>query len=86
MTLTSDVFVPVLGYEGLYELSSSGQVRSLDRAVYCGRGARTNTRVIAGRMMKPVKDGVYYKYTLRDRDGKSRRHSIHRLVGTHFLP
>lgn len=46
-----EIWKPVPGLEGLYEVSPSlGAVRSLDRFVYCGRGAQ---RFAPGKAIKP---------------------------------
>lgn len=49
---------PVLGYEGQYEVSDHGRVRSLDREIepYSGRGARS----VKGRILKPYRSPRNY--------------------------
>lgn len=67
---------PVLGYEGYYEVSSRGRVRSLPRKVATSRGAR----VSPGRTLKtPTSTGGYLRVDL-SRDGISKSRSVHVLV------
>lgn len=60
---------PVVGYEGLYEVSDHGRVRSLDRAV---RGKDKRTQKIKGAILKPTKglDGRYRMSLYRDGERK----------------
>ena len=54
--MSAERWLPVVGFEGLYEVSDLGRVRSLDRIV--ARGGRGdysgNTRLAKGRVLKPV--------------------------------
>jgi len=53
---------PVEGYEGYYEISSTGHCRSLDRVVQVGNG----TRRVKGVLLKPyLNNRGYYVYGLR---------------------
>ena len=74
----------VAGYEGLYLVSSEGEVYALPKAVNNGRGVG----VRKGKFLKPGtrgKDGIYYKFVvLTNRDG-AKQHSVHRLVAGAFL-
>lgn len=76
--MTDEEWRPVVGYEGLYEVSSLGQVRSLDRWVSHWRGGRSR---LPGSVMKPDLSNPrgYERYTL-SRSGMTRRFSLHRLV------
>ena len=78
----SEIWAPVPDYEGLYEISSKGRVRSLDRRVRSRGGYRT----IPGRILKIKADGAYEYVCLTKRDGKSTCWRTHRLVGITFLP
>lgn len=41
MPRTAEIWKPIRGYTGLYEISSWGRVRSLPRTVKTSRGSRT---------------------------------------------
>jgi hypothetical protein len=47
--MTEEIWKPVLGYDGLYEVSSLGRVKSLDRITIYANGIRKNWK---GRIMK----------------------------------
>jgi hypothetical protein len=68
---------PVAGYEGAYEVSNLGRVRSLDRVVMGQRGPRRLT----GKMLRP---GAHNEYVTLNRNGRGRTYPIHRLVEAAF--
>ena len=68
---------PVVGWEGLYEVSDQGRVRSFDRTVHCKNG---RTRRYKGRLLKPQKSRDGYLRVALCRGDKPRRRYIHRLV------
>ena len=57
MTTSVEVWKPVVGYEGLYEVSDQGRVRSLDRTIKSAKGFYN----LNGKLLKPRKgSGGYY--------------------------
>ena len=70
-------WLPVPGYEGLYDVSDLGRVRSIDRLVPRDSGGRM--RIQRGRILKQGMRGRYQCVTLC-LDGKTERFSVHRLV------
>ena len=72
---------PVAGYEGIYEVSDHGRVRSLDRTVPHGH---TGTRRAAGRVLRPVIDSGGYPFVHLGRRPQ-RRVRIHVLVLETFV-
>ncbi|WYV99240.1 HNH endonuclease [Pseudomonas phage vB_PpuM-KoPa-4] len=48
--MTQEIWKPVVGFEGFYEVSSFGNVRSCDRLVKCSRGEKQ--RLWKGRSLK----------------------------------
>lgn len=74
---TQEEWRPILGYEGIYEVSSFGQVRSLDREDCAGRQRK-------GQMLRPSQqDG--YPFVLLCKDRARRAFRVHRLVADAFL-
>lgn len=70
-----------MGYEGQFEVSDHGRVRSLDRRVPCAGG---KTRMIRGQLLRPVvTDSGHLVVTLPGRPRRKTR--IHRLVLTAFV-
>ena len=65
---------PVVGYEGLYEVSSDGNVFR----VASGKGAR------AGRKLKPWINQVGYLTVVLYCNGVKKQHAVHRIVNQAF--
>lgn len=77
--MTEEIWRPVVGYEGLYEVSSYGRVRSLDRYVKCGYEAY---RLHKCKILSPII--TPYGYLSVGLQG--RMFMVHRLVAQVFLP
>lgn len=80
-----EIWRPIIGYEGLYEVSNFGNVRSIDHSA--NTNIRFNSkRIIRGRVLKlNLKNNGYYNVDLC-REGKISSKSVHRLVAEAFLP
>jgi hypothetical protein len=74
---------PVVGYEGLYEVSNQGRVRSLDRAVRHHRGGVQQRKGHIKRQ-STLKNG--YLGTALCKGGKEVQKKVHILVAEAFLP
>ena len=77
-----EMWKDISGYEGLYQVSNFGRVKSLPRTVRTrsGTGERSE-RIISG--------GTYsndYNFVCLRKNGFNRNHSIHRLVAEAFIP
>ena len=78
-----EVWKPIAGYEGLYEVSNQGRVRSLDRVVLRKNG---QSQLCRGRLLKPykkkkvAKDGGHYETLFLSRDGIARQFYVHHIV------
>lgn len=79
--LFNEIWKPIKYYEGLYEVSNKGNVRSLDRYVTNGN----RYRLLKGKPMKtfPNSDG-YLKINLY-KNGQRKLYSVHRLVANAFI-
>lgn len=77
-----EIWLPVVGWEGLYEVSSLGRVRSLDRAgvyrCFCGHGQIT--RNLKGRVLRPYTNPLGYKSVNLTEGEKRQTNQVHRLV------
>lgn len=85
----SEVWKPIKGYEGFYEVSDHGRVRSLTRLI--------NTPVPhmltmfkkeqKGKIIKPyISKTTGYMYVSLWKNGKREKYTVHRLVANAFLP
>lgn len=72
-----EIWKPIPGYEGYYEVSDHGRVRSLDRVITnkLGRPCR-----IRGRMLKLYQGNHGYYVVVLNRDGEGSPQTVHRLV------
>ena len=79
---------PIKGYEGLYEISNKGRVKSLKliKNVYTTGHTRANVVIEREKILKPTSNGVggYLIIGLK-KDGKRKNHYIHRLVANAFI-
>ena len=79
--MKKEYWKPVVGYEGLYEVSNWGRVKSLKRLVKSPRGYRT----VCERTLKPTKDSHGYLCVSLHKEGKMKFVKIHRLVAEAFI-
>lgn len=91
MSNNIEIWKPIIGYEGLYEVSSMGRVRSLDRRIsYISRTQEgkeyTTTHTYKGKLMKQHNNHFGYKVIALCMDGKYRTYMVHRLVAEAFIP
>lgn len=78
-----EIFKPILDFEGEYEISNYGNVKSLTRVTdhpYSGPTVRK------GRLMKINITWAGYCRVALFKDGKYFKYPIHRLVAIHFIP
>lgn len=78
-----ELWKSISGYEGIYEVSSLGRIRSLDRIVVDYRGIK---KKVAGKVLKP---GLTNKgYCIVSLNAVDKRHTltVHRLVANEFIP
>lgn len=77
-------FLPIKGYEGLYEISDTGIVRSLDRKLL---GKDGHTYPYKGRILRTnLNKQVIYPQVRLWKDNKGTWFYIHRLVAQAFIP
>lgn len=82
MTKAKELWRPVVGYEGRYEVSNKGEVRSVARWVACRGGRRISEGVI---LSKRVSVGHYWSVSLY-RGSVMEKCLVHRLVAAAFIP
>jgi len=82
----NEIYKNIPGYEGLYEISTQGNVRALNRYNIDKNGKK---KFYPGKLLKydvTVKNHTsYYRVTL-SKDGKTKRFLVHRLVALTFIP
>lgn len=75
IVMKEERWLPVVGYEGLYEVSSLGRVKSLN---YNHTGKE--------KILSPGKTSRWYLHVDLCKNGKSYQRLIHRLVAIAFIP
>lgn len=78
-----EVWRPVVGYEGLYEVSDQGRVRSLDRWERNGRGMPL--RLFKGKVLKSTPGSSGYLRVCLSKSGGLRHFTVHTLVLNAFV-
>lgn len=78
-----EIWKDIEGYEGLYQVSNLGRVKSLDRIVV----TKTNiSRLMKGKVITIVPDPNNYMKVLLSKEGKQQIYLVHRLVAKTFIP
>jgi hypothetical protein len=84
MQPSQERWLPAVGYEGRYEVSDQGRVRSLGRMVYAGR--RAHRRRVTPRVLKAFPGGEYPTVRLRrNSDDRTTTQCVHALVMAAFV-
>lgn len=85
-----EIWKPIKGYEGRYEVSNFGSVKSLDRIVdRLDNKGRPSYVTVKGRMLKPtlsVRNTGGYETVKLMIDNKGKTKKVHRLVAEAFIP
>ena len=77
---------PVKGFEGLYEVSNLGRVRSLDRKYTISRERYHGGINKKGKIITGYKGEKHYCQVCLFREGKKSYAQIHRMVAEAFIP
>lgn len=86
--MKNEFFKDVPGFEGKYQVSNLGNVRSLDREVYrsFSDGREAHIAKLRGKMMKKSTDALGYQHVrLFVQGGKAELWKVHQLVALTFL-
>lgn len=78
-----EIWKDIPGYEGLYQVSNYGRVKSIDRNVNHPKGG---TRKIKGNIISQHLVGHGYYHIVLSKGGKVTGHLVHRLVAMAFVP
>lgn len=77
-------WLPVKGYEELYEVSDTGEVRSVDRVLSV---TNQKERLFKGRVLLQIMNKqVQYKQVSLWKENKGTSYYVHRLVAEAFIP
>lgn len=76
----------IKGYEGLYEVSSYGRVRSIKREIKRKDKLFGGYNYIEDRILSAGSNNGYKMVVLYDKNGKHKTYSVHKLVAKAFIP
>lgn len=77
-----EIWKPIKDYEGFYEVSNHGQVRSLDRVIMRSNGCKCT---VSNRILKPIINTCGYLYGNLCKPGFHKKFLVNRLVGLAFI-
>lgn len=80
--MKKEIWKDVVGYEGLYQVSNLGRVRSMERMCVSKLGSN---RTVPPHNLKPSSGRGYLYYNL-NKDGICKRVLAHRIVASAFIP
>lgn len=76
--MVEDEWRNVVGYEGAYQVSNTGKVRSVDRLI--------GNRFVHGKILSDADSGKGYRYVNLRKNNKGKNLFVHRLVAQAFIP
>lgn len=76
-----EIWKDIIGYEGYYQVSNLGRIKSLERRVRTGRG----DRLVKERILKLCNDAYGYVIVPLNKQGKLKTIKVHKLVAIAFL-
>lgn len=80
---TNELWKPIFGYEGLYEVSNLGRIKSLPRFIQthsCGRGYISKEKI-----SKPTPNPHGYLFVKLCKNGVQKCRAVHRVVAESFV-
>ena len=76
-----EIWKDVKGYEGIYQVSNMGNVKSLERTAKCPYGKRTVRELI----LNPFDNGTGFMSVRLYKKSQSKAYYVHRLVAEAFI-
>lgn len=77
-----EIWKPIKGYEGLYEISSFGQIKRLEAEIFGNWGQK---KIWKEKILKKSHDKDGYETICLCKDGKRKTYKVHRLVANAFI-
>lgn len=81
--MNNETWKDVQGYEGLYQVSNLGRIRSLDRIVNAKNGSKQTKK--SRILLQEITIHGYCRVRLFDNDGKAKHYAVHRIVMNAFV-
>jgi len=80
-----EIWKDIPGYEGFYQASTCGRIKSLKREVRFGLKYQTSY-IKPEKIMSPAPSQKGYYYAIFTVNGKVKHNSVHRLIALTFIP
>lgn len=84
--MNNEIWKDIKGYEGLYQVSNLGNVKSIPRIIDSQFKGKPIKREVYEKVLKKSLTRFGYEYVCLSKNGKTKKHKVHRLVGEHFIP
>lgn len=85
--MEEEIWLPIDGFEGIYEISNMGKVKSVERTItYINRWGTETNRTFKSCILKPSQDKDGYLYVTLKKNGIETYKKIHRLIAEAFIP
>lgn len=80
-----EIWKDIRGFEGIYQISNLGNVRSITRDVFINHPTKPHYRHIKGKPLSAIRDKDGYLVISLFKKGKEKNVKIHRLVAEAFI-
>ena len=82
--MNKEIWEDIKGYEGLYQISNLGRIKSYDR--YTNSSLKNNDVICRkGKILKQSDDGSGYLQIVLNKNGERKSFKVHRLVAETFI-
>lgn len=81
-----EIWKDIKGFEGLYQVSNLGRVKSLSRMIFVSNPHFTGYRKTKEKILSNKPGIIKYVYVILRKDCKSFQVGVHRLVAEAFIP
>ena len=85
MIMTQEIWKPVKGYEGIYECSNLGNIKTLERKVESVRNGKPFINTYNEKLLKQYPDHKGYLHVKLQKDGNKKMKSVHRIIAETFI-
>ena len=82
----NEVWLSIFGFEGLYEVSNMGNIRSLNRVVLFSPNNNSGSTTKNGCVLKYYVNEKGYAKVKLSKGNKGKMCRVHRIVATYFVP
>lgn len=85
--MDDEIWKDIINYEGIYQISNQGRVRSLNRIAFLRQDRYADARKVhfKGKILKNYNDGTGRRMVGLCHYGLTKFFAVHRLVATHFI-